>query len=121
MLLFLTNWGIWMQQKNGSVGIIYGDVGSTEFNFTVDGHNLRKFDYVTAPHKEGYILAQVMDIKRYSDLKFQDAVTMKSDEELKSLSYTAHNSVRIAICPDIDPSNTVEDLIIAKIDGPFLL
>jgi len=71
-----------MQQKNGSIGIIYGDVGSTEFNFTVDGHNLRKFDYVTAPHKEGYILAQVMDIKRYSDLKFQDAVTLKSDEEL---------------------------------------
>ena len=63
-----------MQQKNGSIGIIYGDVGSTEFNFTVDGHNLRKFDYVTAPHKEGYILAQVMDIKQYSDLRFQEAV-----------------------------------------------
>jgi len=71
-----------MQQKNESIGIIYGDVGSTEFNFTVDGHNLRKFDYVTAPHKEGYILAQVMDIKQYSDLKFQDAATLKSDEEL---------------------------------------
>lgn len=71
-----------MQQKNEKIGIIYGDVGSTEFNFTVDGHNLRKFDYVTAPHKEGYILAQVMDIKRYSDLKFQDAVTLKDDETL---------------------------------------
>jgi uncharacterized protein len=69
-----------MQQKNEKIGIIYGDVGSTEFNFTVDRHNLRKFDYVTAPHKEGYILAQVMDIKRYSDLKFQDAVTFKDDE-----------------------------------------
>ncbi len=75
-----------MQQKNGSIGIIYGDVGSTEFNFTVDGHNLRKFDYVTAPHKEGYILAQVMDIKRYSDLRFQDAVTLKSDEELPHIN-----------------------------------
>jgi DNA helicase HerA-like ATPase len=74
-----------MQQKNESIGIIYGDVGSTEFNFTVDGHNLRKFDYVTAPHKEGYILAQVMDIKQYSDLKFQEAVTLKSDEELPSI------------------------------------
>jgi len=71
-----------MQQKNGSVGIIYGDVGPTEFNFTVDGHNLRKFDYVTAPHKEGYTLAQVMDIKRYSDLKFEDASTLKSTEPL---------------------------------------
>jgi DNA helicase HerA-like ATPase len=74
-----------MQQKNGTIGIIYGDVGSTEFNFTVDGHNLRKFDYVTAPHKEGYILAQVMDIKRYSDLRFQDAITLKSNEELPNI------------------------------------
>jgi len=71
-----------MQQRNGSIGIIYGDVGSTEFNFIVDGHNLRKFDYVTAPHKEGYILAQVMDVRRYSDLKFQDATTLRSDEAL---------------------------------------
>jgi len=71
-----------MQQKATNVGLIYGDVGSTEFNFIVDGHNLRKFDYVTAPHKDGYILAQVMDIKRYSDLKFEDAITFKSTPEI---------------------------------------
>jgi len=66
------------EQKNNFVGLIYGDVGSTKFNFTVDGHNLRKFDYVAAPHEEGYVLAQVMDIKGYSDLKFEDAITIKS-------------------------------------------
>ncbi|MFW6120322.1 MAG: helicase HerA domain-containing protein [Petrotogales bacterium] len=71
-----------MAQKNDSIGIIYGDVGSTEFNFTVDSQDIRKFDYVAAPHKEGYILAQVMDIKRYSDLKFQDAATLRSNDEL---------------------------------------
>ncbi len=71
-----------MPQKNDSIGIIYGDVGSTEFNFTVDGHNIRKFDYVAAPHKEGYVLAQVMDIKRYSDLKFQEASMLRSNGEL---------------------------------------
>ncbi|UCF13801.1 MAG: DUF87 domain-containing protein [Thermoplasmatales archaeon] len=71
-----------MPQKNDSIGIIYGDVGSTEFNFTVDGHNIRKFDYVAAPHKEGYVLAQVMDIKRYSDLKFQEATMLRSNDEL---------------------------------------
>ena len=47
------------QEKNDFVGLIYGDVGSTKFNFTVDGHNLRKFDYVAAPHEEGYVLAIV--------------------------------------------------------------
>lgn len=71
-----------MQQKNNNVGIIYGDVGSTEFNFIVNGHSLKRFDYVTVPHKEGYILAQVMDIKRYSDLKFEDAITLKSTAEI---------------------------------------
>jgi uncharacterized protein len=67
------------EQKNDFVGLIYGDVGSTKFNFTVDAHNLRKFDYVAAPHEEGYVLAQVMDIKGYSDLKFEDAITIKGN------------------------------------------
>jgi hypothetical protein len=72
-------------QKNNGVGIIYGNVGSTEFNFTVDDRNLRKFDYVAAPHKEGYMLAQVLDIKRYSDLNFDAAKSFKSTEELPSV------------------------------------
>jgi DNA helicase HerA-like ATPase len=70
------------QQKEDFVGVIYGDVGSTEFNFTVNGQSIRKFDYIAAPHREGYILAQVMDIKRYSDLKFEDASTLKSSGEI---------------------------------------
>ncbi len=69
-------------QKNDSIGLIYGDVGSTKFNFTVNGHSLRKFDYVAAPHEEGYVLAQVMDIKGYSDLKFEDAITIKTNSTL---------------------------------------
>jgi DNA helicase HerA-like ATPase len=71
-----------MPQKDDIIGYIYGDVGSTEFNFTVNGHNLRKFDYIYAPHKEGHILAQVMDIKQLSDLKFEDAFSLNSDEDL---------------------------------------
>ena len=71
-----------MQPNNSNIGIIYGDVGSTEFNFTVNGSNVRKFDYVAAPHKEGYVLAQVMDIKRFSDLKFSDAISIKNSEEM---------------------------------------
>jgi hypothetical protein len=67
------------QEKNDFIGLIYGDVGSTKFNFTVDGRNLRKFDYVAAPHEEGYVLAQVMDIRGYSDLKFEDAITIKTN------------------------------------------
>ncbi len=76
-----------------SIGIIYGDVGSTEFNFTVKKQNIRKFDYVAAPHKEGYVLAQVMDIKRFSDLKFQDAVSLQDEEQL---AYIKSNVAAIA-------------------------
>ena len=72
-------------QKSNGVGIIYGNVGSNEFNFTVDDRNLRKFDYVAAPHKEGYMLAQVLDIKRYSDLNFDSAKSFKSTGELPSV------------------------------------
>jgi len=70
-----------MQPKEGIVGYIYGNVGSTEFNFAVNGHNIRKFDYIHAPHKEGNMLAQVMDIKQHSDLKFEDATTLMNNEE----------------------------------------
>jgi DNA helicase HerA-like ATPase len=71
-----------MQQKENIVGFIYGEVGSTEFNFTVNSQGIQKFDYIYAPHKEGNMLAQVMDIKQLSDLKFEEAISMTSDDEI---------------------------------------
>ncbi|HEC89536.1 MAG TPA: ATP-binding protein, partial [Thermoplasmatales archaeon] len=73
--------GIWMQQENEIVGYIYGDVGSNEFKFAVHGENIKKFDYIYVPHKEGEMLAQVIDITRHSDLKFEDAAALLSGEE----------------------------------------
>jgi DNA helicase HerA-like ATPase len=75
-----------MQQKEGIVGYIYGDVGSTEFNFAANGQSLRKFDYIYAPHKEGHMLAQVMDLKQHSDLRFDDAATIMRQGELPHFS-----------------------------------
>ena len=74
-----------MQRKEGIVGYIYGDVGSTEFNFAVNGQSLRKFDYVFAPHKEGNMLAQVMDIRQHSDLRFEDATGLMASEEVPTI------------------------------------
>lgn len=74
-----------MPQKEGVVGYIYGDVGSTEFNFAVNGQNLRKFDYIFAPHKEGNMLAQIMDIREISDLKFEDATMMMHSGEMPTI------------------------------------
>ena len=74
-----------MPQKEGVVGYIYGDVGSTDFNFAVNGQNLRKFDYIYAPHKEGNMLAQIMDIREISDLKFEDATMMMHSGEMPTI------------------------------------
>ncbi|HEC95333.1 MAG TPA: DUF87 domain-containing protein [Thermoplasmatales archaeon] len=59
------------EEMEKPAGLIYGDVGSTKFNFTVEDQTLQKFDYVAAAHREGYVLAQVTDIKRYSDLSHE--------------------------------------------------
>ena len=74
-----------MQKKDGVVGYIFGEVGITEFKFAVDGHDIRKFDYIYAPHKEGEILAQVMDIKQSSDFKFEDAATLINNQEIPDI------------------------------------
>jgi len=52
-------------------GLIYGDVGTTRFNFIVEDPTLQKFDYISTYHKEGTILAQVTEIKRVSDLPYE--------------------------------------------------
>lgn len=75
-----------MQEKEGTVGYIYGDVGSTEFNFAVNGQGIRKFDYIYAPHKEGNMLAQVMDIRQHSDLKFEEATTMMNTGDIRNIT-----------------------------------
>jgi len=74
-----------MPEKENVVGYIYGDVGSTEFNFAVNGESLKKFDYIFAPHKEGNMLAQIMDIKEISDLKFEDATMMVHNGEVPTI------------------------------------
>ena len=71
-----------MQQKSEIVGYIFGSkIGTTEFKFAVDGKKLRKFDYIFAPHKEGNMLAQVMEIEQHSDLGFYDASMMMKGGE----------------------------------------
>ncbi len=65
------------------VGLIYGDVGSTKFNFTVEDQDLQKFDYVVAIHREGYVLAQVTDIKRYSDLSYESIRSLYGNGDIQ--------------------------------------
>lgn len=59
------------------VGIIYGDAGTTNFNFVVSG-KVKKLDYVCAPHEEGEVLAQVVGIQRRSKLSFDEVMNGES-------------------------------------------
>jgi uncharacterized protein len=68
-------------EGNNVVGYIYGNVGSTEFKFAVNSEKIRKFDYVYAPHKEGNMLAQIIDLRQHSDLNFEDATSIMENEE----------------------------------------
>lgn len=68
-------------EENDVIGRIYGTISPTDFKFAVKSEEVRKFDYIYAPHKEGNMLAQIMDIKQHSDLRFEDATSIIENEE----------------------------------------
>jgi DNA helicase HerA-like ATPase len=55
------------------VGIIYGNVGSTEFHFRVIG-DIEKMEYIQIKHAhDGWVLGQVVDVQRKTDLTIEKA------------------------------------------------
>ena len=66
----------------GAVGIIYGDVGTSAFNLSVIA-NLEKMEYVQAQHEQaGWVLGQVMDMQRKTDLSLDRAKMISLGEEV---------------------------------------
>ena len=58
------------------VGVIYGDVGTTEFRFTVSGY-VEQGDYVQVLHpREGWVLGRVDAMERKTDLSLEKAHVM---------------------------------------------
>jgi len=56
-----------------TVGIIYGNVGTTEFNLGVTS-NLEKMEYVQVEHEsDGWVLGQVIEMERRTDLSLEKA------------------------------------------------
>jgi uncharacterized protein len=55
------------------VGIIYGNVGSTDLHFRVDG-DIEKMEYIQIKHlHDGWVLGQVVDVQRKTDLTIEKA------------------------------------------------
>lgn len=69
-------------EAEGAVGIIYGDVGTSAFNLSVIA-NLEKMEYVMAQHETvGWVLGQVMDMQRKTDLSLDRAKMISLGEEV---------------------------------------
>ena len=64
------------------VGIIYGDVGTASFNLSVTG-NVEKMEYIQVEHDtDGWVLGQVMDMQRKTDLSLDRAKLISNGEEI---------------------------------------
>jgi len=65
------------------IGIIYGNVGTTEFRFAVSDRSVKRNEYVEVSHPEcGSILGQISDITRETDLSFDRAQKLSIGEEV---------------------------------------
>jgi len=75
------------------VGVIYGNVGSTEFELAVSDPSLRRLDYVEVEQEGQRILCQVGDVERRSSLSFDQALAVAHDrgeDGPDGLSATVH-------------------------------
>jgi DNA helicase HerA-like ATPase len=57
-----------------SVGVVFGNVSTTEFRFAVRDPTLRRLDYVQVEHPtDGALVAHVLEVTRETNLSFEDA------------------------------------------------
>lgn len=65
-----------------TVGVVFGNVSTTEFRFAVSDPGLKRLDYVEVEHPtDGQLVAHVIELTRETNLSFEDATrTGYSDE-----------------------------------------
>jgi len=74
-----------MQER---IGIIYGDTTSTAFTFA-SHKEIKRMEYITVPHEEGNVLAQVREVKKISKLSIENVLIEEIKEEKEKISATA--------------------------------
>jgi len=66
-----------------AIGIIYGNVGTTEFRFAVSDRSVKRNEYIEVAHPEcGAVLGQIGDVTRETDLSFDRAQKLSIGEEV---------------------------------------
>lgn len=63
-----------MGVPGGPVGVIFGDVASTQFGIAVSDPSLKRLDYVEAEHQGARVLGIVEKVTRQSDLSYEQAM-----------------------------------------------
>ncbi|HKZ58621.1 MAG TPA: ATP-binding protein [Candidatus Thermoplasmatota archaeon] len=65
------------------IGAVFGTVGSAAFRIAVSDTTLRRNDYVKVEHPTcGWVLGQVVDLNRESDVSYEKASKMLSGEQI---------------------------------------
>jgi len=86
----------------GYVGVIYGDIGSTGFQFSVIAHAERN-EFVQAEHDTcGTVLARVEEVTRKTDLSLDKAQALGSGEPVEIEEKMAASAVVIGYRDDRD-------------------
>lgn len=75
-----------MGYPGAPVGVIYGDVKSTEFDIAVSDPTLKRLDYVEADHNGARVLGLVETVTRESGLTYEDALAGHGQEDSGKLS-----------------------------------
>ncbi len=65
------------------IGAVFGTVGSSSFRIAVSDVGLRRNDYIKVEHPAcGWVLGQVVDLQRESDVSYEKASKMLSGEQV---------------------------------------
>src|SRR5258706_10926296 len=65
------------------IGAVFGTVGSSAFRIAVSDVGLRRNDYIKVEHPTcGWVLGQVVDLQRESDVSYEKASKMLSGEQV---------------------------------------
>lgn len=75
-----------MGYPGAPVGVIYGDIKSTEFEIAVSDSTLKRLDYVEADHNGVRVLALVEKVTRESGLSYEQALSGHGTEDSGKLS-----------------------------------
>jgi DNA helicase HerA-like ATPase len=66
------------------VGIIYGNIGTTEFKVAVSNSKIKRTEYIQTDHEtDGVVLGQVIDLTMESNISFDKAQRISFGEDIK--------------------------------------